>query len=58
MVLFYKPEDDRPYQTEDLAGRTEFVNAVADRTVSQADLEKLLERFGPDAHGRRDMLPF
>ena len=50
MVLFYKPEDDRPYQTEDLAGRTEFVNAVADRTVSQADLEKLLERFGPDAH--------
>lgn len=48
-VLFYNPEDDMPYTADDLAGRTEFVNAVAGQTVSQVILEELLERLGPDA---------
>ncbi|MGA3115401.1 MAG: CRISPR-associated helicase Cas3' [Syntrophobacteraceae bacterium] len=48
-VFFYRAEDDLPYSKDDLAGSTEFVNAVTGQTVSQADLGELLERLAPNA---------
>jgi CRISPR-associated endonuclease/helicase Cas3 len=47
-VVVYAPEDGRPYEREMLQGAPEFVADLAGRpAVSQADLERALEQYGP-----------
>jgi len=46
-AFFYPPEDEKPYNPEDLIGLDKFLKAVAGREVSQFFLERLLETYGP-----------
>lgn len=46
-VWLYAPDDEKPYITEDLAGVEGFLSEIDRHEVSQAELEDLLERFGP-----------
>jgi CRISPR-associated endonuclease/helicase Cas3 len=46
-VYYYPPEDDSPYDPDDLVGREDFIKNVAGREVSQLYLEQLLEAYGP-----------
>lgn len=46
-VHYYMPEDEKPYKAEDLAGTSGFLEAIDRKTVSQSELERLLEKFGP-----------
>jgi len=48
-VYFYTPEDDKPYNDDDLLGTEFFISALDDKDVSQDDLEELLERYGNNA---------
>jgi CRISPR-associated endonuclease/helicase Cas3 len=48
-VYFYTPEDDKPYNDDDLLGTESFISALDDKEVSQNDLEELLERYGNNA---------
>jgi CRISPR-associated endonuclease/helicase Cas3 len=47
-VYFYQPEDQRPYEPDDLIGTEAFLEAVTENEVSQITLENLLEAFGPE----------
>ena len=46
-VLLYPPESEKPYSSDDLAGVPEFVAALDGKTVSQSELQVLLEKHGP-----------
>lgn len=46
-VLLYSPESGLPYSESDLTGVPDFVNDLAGEDASQADLQALLERYGP-----------
>lgn len=46
-AFFYRPDDEKPYSQEDLAGCDGFLEEVRGKTVSQVLLEELLERHGP-----------
>lgn len=41
-VIVYKPADQNPYSREDITGLEEFLSLVAERDLSQADLEAAL----------------
>ncbi|HEY3968073.1 MAG TPA: CRISPR-associated helicase Cas3' [Planctomycetaceae bacterium] len=48
IVLVYKPEDEKPYDTASLQGTDAFLSAlVAKSSVSQVDLETALAEYGP-----------
>ena len=46
-VYFYSPEDELPYEPVDLAGASDFVDALAGREAGQVELERLLEQLAP-----------
>ena len=48
LVAFYDPATDAPYGVDDLGGRESFVDALVGRDVSQATLQRLLAKLGPD----------
>jgi len=49
MVYIYPPESEAPYQKEEMIGVTDFLQKVNGNYVSQSELEKLLEDYGPVA---------
>ncbi len=48
-VYFYHPEDDKPYEAEDLAASQKFMEALNGQAASQNDLELLLVQYGDNA---------
>jgi CRISPR-associated endonuclease/helicase Cas3 len=48
-VYFYNPEENKPYNDDDLSGTEFFISALDGKYVSQNDLEELLERYGNNA---------
>lgn len=46
-VYLYLPEDEKPYNPDDLAGVPEFMDAIDGRDISQSQLAALLEAHGP-----------
>ncbi len=46
-VYFYTPENEKPYAKDELSGTTGFVKEVTGKETSQAELEDLLEKYGP-----------
>jgi CRISPR-associated endonuclease/helicase Cas3 len=46
-VYFYPPEEDKPYSAADWKGSRSFLEALHNRTVSQKELQILLEQYGP-----------
>ena len=48
-VYFYTPEENKPYNDDDLLGTEAFISALDGKEASQNDLEELLERYGNNA---------
>ncbi len=48
-VYLYSPENEKPYDQDDLRGVDDFIAALDNRTVSQQDLDILLMQFGDNA---------
>lgn len=46
-VCFYAPENEKPYNEEDLAGIAEFLAELKGNTVSQSAVSALLDKYGP-----------
>lgn len=57
-VFIYKAENIRPYDEESMKGVPEFVRALDGKTVTQAQLESLLEAHGPDHYEAERWLAF
>ena len=45
-VYIYKPEDQKPYKQEDLAGLQAFLETINGLIISQSLVENLLDKFG------------
>ncbi|MFH1421571.1 MAG: CRISPR-associated helicase Cas3', partial [Planctomycetota bacterium] len=46
-VYLYKPENSKPYKEDDMKGLDEFIKGINCKKISQDDLGKLLEQYGP-----------
>lgn len=46
-VFLYSPENNAPYDEEDLSGLPDFLEAIDGSCVSQSRLEDLLDQYGP-----------
>jgi CRISPR-associated endonuclease/helicase Cas3 len=46
-VFLYEPENNSPYNNDDLTGVDLFVESIDGKSVSQSFLQELLERLGP-----------
>ena len=57
-VLLYPPEKELPYSKDEMANVEAFINDLDGKTVSQADLQQLLERFSPETQEMEKLLPF
>ncbi len=57
-VLLYPPEKELPYSKDEMANVEAFIGDLDGKTVSQADLQQLLERFSPETREMEKLLPF
>ena len=57
-VLLYPPEKELPYSKDEMANVEAFINDLDSKTVSQSDLQQLLERFSPETQEMEKLLPF